>query len=120
VGRVFRRLPLINAAASPKEFASEPHSMLAAHKEMRKEDLEMLGIYHSHPTTSPVPSRTDLERNTHGGGVVNLIVSLETEVPEIRAWWLGSADYQEADVEWVDDKAQQDEVQRSSGPTLHS
>jgi proteasome lid subunit RPN8/RPN11 len=102
VGRVLRRLPLANAAASPREFDSEPRSMFAAHKEMRKENLEMLGIYHSHPASPPVPSGTDLERNNHGDSVVNLIVSLATDVPEIRAWWLGPNDYQEADVEWVE------------------
>jgi proteasome lid subunit RPN8/RPN11 len=101
VGRVLRRFPLVNAAASPREFDSEPCSMLAAHKEMRKENLEILAIYHSHPTSPPVPSRTDLQRNNHGDSVVNLIVSLETDVPEIRAWWLGPDEYQEADVEWV-------------------
>src|SRR5438128_1084480 len=102
VGRVLRRFPLVNAAASPTEFDSEPRSMLAAYKEMRKENLEMLAIYHSHPISRAVPSRTDLQRNNHGDSVVNLIVSLRTDAPEIRAWWLGPDEYQEAEVEWTD------------------
>jgi [CysO sulfur-carrier protein]-S-L-cysteine hydrolase len=101
-GRVLRRFPLINAAASPVEFVSEPRSMLTAHKEMRRENLDILGIYHSHPASPPIPSRTDLQRNNFGDSVVNLIVSLQNEVPEIRAWWLGAKDFQEAEVEWID------------------
>jgi proteasome lid subunit RPN8/RPN11 len=102
VGRVVRLLPLVNAAASPREFDSEPRSMLAAYKQMRQESLEMLAVYHSHPASAPVPSRTDLGRNNHGDSVVNLIVSLGTDVPEIRAWWLGVDEYREADVEWTE------------------
>jgi proteasome lid subunit RPN8/RPN11 len=102
VGRAMRRLPLVNAAASPREFDSDPRSMLIAHKEMRKENLELLAIYHSHPTSPPVPSRTDLKRNKHGESVVNLIVSLETDVPRIKAWWLGTDQYREAAVDWLE------------------
>jgi proteasome lid subunit RPN8/RPN11 len=101
-GRVQRRFPLINAAASPVEFVSEPRSMLNAHKEMRRENLDILGIYHSHPASPAIPSRTDLQRNNFGESVVNLIVSLQNEVPEIRAWWYGVLDFQEAEIEWLD------------------
>jgi proteasome lid subunit RPN8/RPN11 len=102
VGWVLRRLPLVNAAASPREFASEPYSMLRAYKEMRKEGLDLLAIYHSHPSTPAVPSRTDLERNDYGAEVVNLIVSLRAEAPEIRAWRLSRESFEEEMVEWVD------------------
>lgn len=100
IGRVLRRYPLVNAAASPVEYLSEPHSMFAAEKDRRREGLEFLAIYHSHPTTDPIPSRTDRERN-YSPDVVNLIVSLKGGVPEIRAWWLTASDYREAEVEWI-------------------
>ena len=45
---------------------------------MRVRGLEMLAVYHSHPTSRPVPSRTDLER--HGmENVVCMIVSLAVD-----------------------------------------
>jgi proteasome lid subunit RPN8/RPN11 len=97
VGRVVRRYPLVNAMASPKEFLSDGRSMLDADKDMRKHGLDMLAIYHSHPTSPPVPSRTDLERNWWPD-VVNLIISLAADAPTVRAWWLTDADYREA--EW--------------------
>lgn len=95
VGRVLRRYPLVNALASPREFLSDGRSMLDADKDMRLQGLDLLAVYHSHPTSHAVPSRTDLER--HGmEEVVCLIVSLTTDPPTVRGWWLREHDYREA------------------------
>jgi proteasome lid subunit RPN8/RPN11 len=98
IGRVLRRYPLVNAAANPKLFESEPYSMFVAIRDMRKHKLEVLAVYHSHPTSEPVPSKTDLERN-YSPDVVNLIISLKVAEPVMRGWWLTDRDYREA--EWV-------------------
>jgi proteasome lid subunit RPN8/RPN11 len=97
LGRVTHRYPLVNVAASPREFLSDADSMFKAVKDMRRHDTDVLAVYHSHPTSQPVPSRTDLERN-YSPGVVNLIVSLQEGGPSVRGWWLTSRDYAEA--EW--------------------
>jgi proteasome lid subunit RPN8/RPN11 len=96
-GRVARCYRLVNAAASPVEFESEPRSMFAAVRDMRDRGLAELAIYHSHPTTHPVPSRKDLERN-YCPDLINLIVSLAAGPPVVRAWWLAESGYREA--EW--------------------
>ncbi len=96
VGRVMRRYRLVNAAASPREFLSEARGMFDAMMDMRARGLEILAVYHSHPTSPPVPSRTDRERS-YSPEVVNLIVSLATHPPEVRGWWLRADDYGEAD-----------------------
>ena len=64
---------------------------------MRARGFDLLAIYHSHPVSDPVPSRTDLERN-YFDGVMHLILSLKAEEPILRGWWLGEKDYREA--EW--------------------
>jgi proteasome lid subunit RPN8/RPN11 len=97
VGAVVRRYPLVNAAASPREYNADSRSLIAAHIDMREGGLERLAIYHSHPTSEAVPSRTDLERN-YDPSVVYLIISLRTGQPEVRAWWLLEDAYREA--EW--------------------
>ena len=97
LGRVVERYELVNALASGREFESEPRSMFAALRAMRERGLEVLAVYHSHPTSAPVPSRTDLERN-YSPDVVNVIISLAGEAPTVRAWWLTAMDYREA--EW--------------------
>ncbi|MGH7169893.1 MAG: M67 family metallopeptidase, partial [Gemmataceae bacterium] len=98
IGAVLLRYPLLNAAASPVEFESEPRSHFSADRDIRRQGLEVLAIYHSHPTSEPVPSRKDLQRSW-SVDVINLIVSLITTPPRIRAWWLSAETYQEA--EWT-------------------
>jgi [CysO sulfur-carrier protein]-S-L-cysteine hydrolase len=101
VGRVEKRYSLINEKASPSEYVSDPESMLAAFKDWRRHELEVLAVYHSHPTSPPVPSRRDLERS-YGPEVVNLIISLEATEPLVRGWWLTAEDYREAEWEVVE------------------
>jgi proteasome lid subunit RPN8/RPN11 len=70
--------------------------MFEAVRDMRRQGIDILAIYHSHPTSAPVPSRTDMERN-YSPDVVNLIISLKNKAPETRAWWLTEKDFHEAD-----------------------
>src|SRR5262245_53416718 len=87
MGRVVQRYPLVNAVASPREYLSDPQSMFAAFKDMREQGLDVLAVYHSHPTSPPVPSKKDLEQN-YSPEVVNFIISFASTEPEIRGWWL--------------------------------
>ena len=100
---VRRCYPLVNAAASPTEYESEAHSILAADKDMRAMGWTVLAIFHSHPTSPPVPSRKDVERNYYGDTVVHLIISLQSAQPEVRGWWLTDAGVFEADWKVVED-----------------
>lgn len=97
VGRVTLHLPLVNALASTTEYESEPRSMLAAHKAMRASGTDVLAVYHSHPTSDPVPSQRDRERN-YSEMVLNLIIGLRGAEPEVRGWWLTADSAREA--EW--------------------
>ena len=99
--RVEKRHALVNEAASPIEYRSEPHSMFQAVKAMRPDGHEILAIYHSHPTSAPTPSRTDLERN-YSPEVVNFIISLHGAEPIMRGWWLTDAGFEEAAWEIVE------------------
>ena len=104
VGRVTMHLPLVNARASPTEYESEPRSLFAAHKAMRSAGTEVLAVYHSHPTTDPVPSRRDLERN-YSESVVSLIIGLRGPNPDVRGWWLAADGALAAEFEVVDSDA---------------
>jgi [CysO sulfur-carrier protein]-S-L-cysteine hydrolase len=78
--RVLARHPLVNEAASPIEFFSQPRSMFDAVKAMRKDGHKILAIYHSHPTSEPIPSKTDLERN-FSEDVINFIIGVSVAKP---------------------------------------
>ena len=92
---------LVNEAASPIEYQSEPRSMLNAVKAMRPFNHEIVAIYHSHPTSAPIPSRTDLLRN-YSPDVVNLIMGLQGPEPTLRGWWLSEDAFEEAAWEIVE------------------
>jgi proteasome lid subunit RPN8/RPN11 len=92
---VVSHYPLRNALASPMEYESEARSMFDAVRDMRQKGIEIVAIYHSHPTSAPIPSRTDLQRN-YSPDVVNLIISLQGPEPVMRGWWLTKTGYREA------------------------
>jgi proteasome lid subunit RPN8/RPN11 len=96
LGEVVERFPLVNEAASPKEYLSE-RGNFEAHREIRRRGLDILAVYHSHPASDPVPSRKDLERNGWGSALVHLIISLKTEELVVRGWHLLEREYREAD-----------------------
>lgn len=97
VARVVAHYPLTNALASPVEFEGDPRELLRAYRDIDARGLRLLAIYHSHPTSPPIPSKKDLERS-YGEDVVNFILSLTSVPPTVRAWWLTGTDYREA--EW--------------------
>ena len=89
--------PTSKELPSSVEYLSDPQSMFAAAKDMRRHGMDILAVYHSHPTSQPVPSKKDRERN-YLGDVVHFIVGLHEKAPSVRGWWLTGDDYQEA--EW--------------------
>jgi proteasome lid subunit RPN8/RPN11 len=102
IGRVVTRLPLVNELASATRYCSEARSLLHAHKAMREGGLELLAIYHSHPTTAAIPSRTDLADNPYEDAVVYLIISLASSPPLVRGWRLTAASYREEEWDMVE------------------
>jgi len=97
-GFVIERAPIRNDLASSRAYLTNAQDLLAAYRAMRAAKTEVLAIYHSHPTSEPVPSRRDVEENTYGETVMHFIVSLAGSEPEVRAWWLTEGGYREA--EW--------------------
>ena len=97
-GCAMAHFPLVNELRSPTAYRSEPRSMLAAMKAMRRGGLELVAIYHSHPASAPVPSQRDRAENEYGE-VAHLLVGFAGPVPEIGVWQI-TKDRCEA-IEWV-------------------
>src|SRR5438876_555670 len=51
LGQVVERYALPNAAASPRRYSAETGSLFQAHRDMHARGLELLAVYHSHPTS---------------------------------------------------------------------
>ncbi|MER3416922.1 MAG: hypothetical protein C4297_12020 [Gemmataceae bacterium] len=92
-GTVRARYELVNASASPTRYSADARSLLQAERQRRQDGLEFLAIYHSHPTSEPWPSQTDLAENYWGTSVMHLIVSLRLTPPRVAAWWLEERHY---------------------------
>jgi len=98
-GIVLERFAIRNDLASGTDYASNPQDMLAAAHATRAAGTEFLAIYHSHPSSAPVPSRKDLQRNYWGDTVVHVIIGLGGDTPDVRAWWLTETAFHSA--EWT-------------------
>lgn len=72
-GRVQAVLPVTNRLASPSRFVMEPVEQLRAFQWIEDNDLELLGIYHSHPAGPRDLSETDIAEAAYA--VVHVIWS---------------------------------------------
>lgn len=77
-GTVTKVYRMRNVDASPEvRYFMEPSEQLRVVKEVRREGLEMLGIYHSHPLSTARPSGVDVKMAFYPE-VAYVIVSLAT------------------------------------------
>jgi proteasome lid subunit RPN8/RPN11 len=74
--------PISNQLHSPTRFYMDPIELLLALEEIDRQGLELLAIYHSHPTGPGFPSPRDLAENYYPG-TYHLIWSpwVELDVP---------------------------------------
>ncbi len=93
--------PLINTLASPTEYAADPKGMLVVMRTLRQEGTELLALYHSHPTSEPVPSARDLASNHYGTSIMHVIIGFTQPRPELRGWWLSEQDYHPGELEII-------------------
>jgi proteasome lid subunit RPN8/RPN11 len=84
-GRVVRCYPTTNVDKSNTTFMIDSKELFNIHKDVRREGLEILSVYHSHtvPTSKAYPSATDVNRAFWEGtdletypGCVYLIIGL--------------------------------------------
>jgi len=84
-GHVTMALATDNAERSPILYRVDERQLISAHREIQAAKQEIIGIYHSHVKTDPVPSLTDIEQATFPEAFY-VIVSLAHRRPVVRAW----------------------------------
>jgi len=77
-----------NVRASEVAYEIDPREHIAVIKSLRGRARSVLGAYHSHPRTPALPSATDLAEAHYEQDFVYVIVSLEREPPDVRAYRL--------------------------------
>lgn len=93
---------LRNERQSEIRYSADPQDLIRAIRDIREHGGEIVGIYHSHPRGSNLPSKTDLREN-FWGDVPRPIIGLEGDAPSMRVWRLGPYTYQELPWRVADD-----------------
>jgi len=96
--RVFRLYRARNAEDSPTTYRLFPDEQYRIFKDIEDRGLEIIGIYHSHPSSAPVPSDTDI-RQAYSPEVTHIVISLaESEEPQVRAFRISEDEVIEQDL----------------------
>ena len=91
--------PCLNSWPRPEQrsthFALDPREQLVAQKWARQRGLAVLGSAHSHPSSAPVPSPTDLRL-----ALRPCLMVIGGPGDGLRAWWLPEAAAIACQVPW--------------------
>ena len=85
-GRVDTILPIANAEQSPARFRMDPIEQLRAFDQMDARGLDLLGIFHSHPTGPEAVSPTDIAEAAYE--VVHIVLSRFSGAWTARGFWI--------------------------------
>jgi [CysO sulfur-carrier protein]-S-L-cysteine hydrolase len=99
--------PVRNIHASPLRFEMDHMEQYRATTEIEDAGLELAAIYHSHTRSAPLPSQTDVNLARWWPEPLWIIVGLENDEPDVRAWRIVDGTVSEAELE-VEDGARID------------
>jgi proteasome lid subunit RPN8/RPN11 len=87
-GTIERSYPLPNVSETPEtRYFAKPESLLEAIQAIRARELDLLGTYHSHPASPPIPSPRDIE-NAYYPESAYFIIGPKGDEPRIRAFFI--------------------------------
>ena len=96
--RVLRLYRARNAALSPTSYRLHPDEQYRIFKDIEDRGLEILGIYHSHPSSPAVPSATDIGQ-AYSSEVSYVLISLTDRMdPQVRAFRITEEGFREQDL----------------------
>lgn len=91
--------PAANALASATAYEIAPKELFRVMKEIRAANLQMLGIYHSHPHGENRPSRSDIERAFYPETPYVILSPLPDAPQPVRAFSIREGEIAELEIE---------------------
>jgi proteasome lid subunit RPN8/RPN11 len=89
-------IPCRNAVQSTRRYDIALPDILAALREFERENLDLLGIFHSHPAGNAMPSDTDVREAAYPSAVYFIAAPVSEE---LRAYRIQAGGIQEIQVE---------------------
>ena len=100
-GAITNLYRMVNTDRSNEHFMMDPREQFTVVKEIRKEGLEMMAIYHSHPESPARPSAEDI-RLALTPDVSYLIVSLiKPDEPDLKSYLISSGLVEPENLEYL-------------------
>ena len=96
-----RHVPMTNAERSPTFYRFEPTEQLRVWRQMDDNDERPVVIYHSHTTTEPYPSRTDVGLASDPDAHYLLVSTRDPVRAEARSYRIVDGDVTEEEVRVV-------------------
>jgi len=97
--QVIQVLPAVNIAEDATvRYLMDPHDQLRLFQAMEEQGLELLGIYHSHPSSPAYPSPTDLSMAYYPEAAYAIVSLLSGDRPMVRAFRIRDGQIVELDL----------------------
>lgn len=85
MGRVETIWRMVNVDRSPVSFYMDPEQIRTVFQAIQERGEQLAGVYHSHPTAPPIPSKEDIAYATYPEAAY-LIVSLANKQPTVGSY----------------------------------
>ncbi len=85
-GIVEKVFPMANAEPSPSFYVMDPQEQFRVMKEMRREGMALVSIYHSHTGSQAYPSATDVSLAYYPEAVYLIITLMDRNNPTSRGF----------------------------------
>jgi [CysO sulfur-carrier protein]-S-L-cysteine hydrolase len=100
-GSIIRIVPANNSRASATQYEIAPEELFQHMREIRRAELELMGIYHSHPNGDNKPSPRDIDQ-AYYPDLAYFILSPRHDAPNpIRAFTIQNGKAVELDIQVV-------------------
>ena len=84
-GAIMSAVRARNLSDQPSRFLIDPEEHIRARRDARAAGLDVVGFYHSHPHSAPLPSAADLAEAAYPNHLY-LIVGLSGEAADLRLY----------------------------------
>ncbi len=92
--RIERSVRARNTLESPTRYQIDPRDQIAAMRSARERGESVLGFYHSHPNSAPMPSPTDRLEAAYPGHCYLIVSTRSAQAPQVLGFRLeGSGNF---------------------------